>query len=372
MTGTRSFSFTPDELQEMLVAGARRFALEADSFEARRIGAENQRATIWDHLVEMGWSGIAVPETAGGFGGRAEEIALLLLNCGTGLAAPMLVGNIVLPSFLLGHGNEDSARVLLGDLAAGKRVIAVANLEADGADWTAIRSVAKPVDTGFAITGRKRMILAGELPDTFIVSASLGGGTGLFRVERDLAGVISDTQVLVDGSVMMSLDLGEVHLAPDALLVPPGDAEEAIRCAVDHTLLAISAVGIACMDRALLLSADYLKVRNQFGKSLSEFQALQHRVADLFIHTEDARSILYAAIAASGADARQRGRMASACKAKVLSLAERVTGEAVHLHGGIGFTREYEVGHLFQRAVVGARLLGTADDHMTRYAKLRR
>lgn len=134
--------------------------------------------------------------------------------------------------------------------------------------------------------------------------------------------------------------------------------------------LSVCAAVWGCMRRALELTTEYLKTRRQFGKHLADFQVLQHRVADMYIATNDAKSILLRAVAAMDGGPLERQRGVSAAKLKVMSTAQWVTGEAIQLHGGIGFTEEYEVGRLLQKAVVGERLFGDLDYHIERYIQL--
>lgn len=371
MTLDHGMDFGPDEMQAMLVDAAQRFAQDVDSFAARRAEGGACIASVWQRLVEMGWTGIAAPESAGGFGGRPEDMAFLLLHCGTGVVAPMLVGNVIAPSQLLMALDGPAAQEWLARLVRGEAIFALAVDQGDFIAAGRMGVQAQDAPDGFVLAGCRTGIFAGVDCDTLLVPASFGGESAVFAVPADLPGVSLSRRVLVDGSLLFELELRQVTLPGESLLASGNVAEQAIGQAMDHGLIALCASAISCMERAITLSAAYLKMRRQFGKSLAEFQSLQHRVADLFIRTNDAKSILMAALSACGGEPGARARMASACKAKVMPLAELVTGEAIHLHGGIGFTREYEVGHLFQRAAVAQRLLGTSDDHITRYARLK-
>ena len=365
--------FELDELQKMVCATAARFVGEIDSFHARRTADTGYPARIRAAMAEMGWTGIAAAEEHGGFGGRAEDLVLLMQETGFSSAAPMLLGNVILPTLLLRASDMPAARSALSHLIDGTLRFGFAGYEAEqGYGLDRPRTMARRDGADWCLVGAKHLAFGGGRPDQLLVTVQIdhSGQTGLFLIDAADAGVAIREHVLIDG--MFACDITfDGHVVDDAALVLQGQvADAAVSAAVDLAALCQCAAIVGCMDRATRLTADYLKVREQFRKPLAEFQVLQHRVSDMFIATNDARSMLYAALAATDGTPDLRARAISACKVKVMDAAGVVTGEAVHLHGGIGFTKEYEVGALYQRAVVMKRLLGDREYHLARVASL--
>lgn len=365
--------FELDELQQMVCATAARFVEEVDNFHARRTADDAYPARIRAALADMGWTGIAAAEEDGGFGGRAEDIVLLMQETGFSSAAPMLLGDVILPTLLLCASDLPAAHSALGHLIDGTLRIAFAGYESEqGYRLEQPRTVARREGADWCLAGAKHLAFGGGRPDQMLVTARIeeNGQTGLFLIDAAGAGVATREHVLIDGMYACDVTLNR-HIVDNAALVLNGQAADAaVGAAIDLAALCQCAAIVGCMDRATRLTAEYLKVREQFRKPLAEFQALQHRVSDMFIATNDARSMLFAALAATDGPAHLRARAISACKVKVMDAAGAVTGEAVHLHGGIGFTKEYEVGALYQRAVVMKRLLGDREYHLARVAAL--
>lgn len=216
------------------------------------------------------------------------------------------------------------------------------------------------------LTGRKIGLVGADCADRFLVSAQApGGGVGLFAVERGAA--LRPYRTIDDrGAGELLLDA-----APATLLAAPGIAAPALAEAYDLALIGESAEAIGAMERAFEMTRDYLLTRKQFGQLIGEFQALRHRLADMFIELEQARSIVLRAIgAAQAGDAAQRALLAAATKARVAQAGLFVGAQAIQLHGGIGVTDEYPVGHYFKRLLAFDRRHGGGDVQVERFAAL--
>jgi len=216
-------------------------------------------------------------------------------------------------------------------------------------------------DSGYRITGSKTLVLGGPDVDGYIVSARAGVpgavGLSLFLVPADAAGLTVVRTPLHDGRVAAALTLKDVRAAE--LLGTPGQGLAALREGLAHGTLALCAELVGAMERSIEITADYLHNRKQFGVPLGSFQALQHRMADMAAELELARSMLFAALASfENDDPIRRQEVLGAAKAFISNAALSVCGQGIQLHGGIGMTEEYSVGHYFKRAVVGGVLIG--------------
>jgi alkylation response protein AidB-like acyl-CoA dehydrogenase len=212
-------------------------------------------------------------------------------------------------------------------------------------------------------------VLGGSSADILLVSARTASGVTLFEVPADADGLEIIAYHAVDGRRVADLVLTDVALGEAARIGPEGGALPGIELAVDHGVIALMAECVGAMDAALWLTRDYLTTRKQFGVTLNTFQALQHRMADMLVETELARSMLLRGIAAlSDPDPGARRAGVSAAKVQIAEAAVKVTGEAIQMHGGIGVTEEYVVGHFYKRAVLARGLFGSIDLHLERFA----
>ncbi len=197
----------------------------------------------------------------------------------------------------------------------------------------------------------------------------ISAGISLFTVDPAGPGVTRHDYHAVDGRRVSDILLDDVELGPDALIGEEGTALAAIELAIDHGVIGLCAEAVGAMDAALWLTRDYLKTRRQFGQTINNFQALQHRMADMLIETELARSMLYRGVAAlAETDPATRRKGVSAAKAQIGEAGYFVGGQAVQLHGAIGVTEEYSVGHYFKRLTLVRGLFGTTDSHLARFA----
>jgi len=353
--------------QTMMRDAARKFVTTDLTFEARRKRVA-EGGDRWADLAEMGWLMLPVPEDAGGIGGSLEDMALIAEELGRGIALEPFVTGAVLPARLLAVGGGALRQSLLAKLASGEQRFSAALFESKHRySLQKLDTAAKSDGGGYVLTGRKIIVPGGA--DWLIVAARLSDDPrpALLLVDVKSAGVTQRDYRTIDGVSVADFVFENVRLPSDALLAKPEDAAAALDRALDETIVLICADAVGCMDRAIELTAEYLRIRKQFGQTLASFQALQHGVANLFMEANDARSMVYRAIAACNDDTADRARAVSACKIKVLNAARLVTGQSIHFHGGIGMTCEYQVGDHLRRILVAEQAFGNAQYHFERY-----
>jgi acyl-CoA dehydrogenase len=357
------------EEQRMLRDSARRLAEiagdAADSGDLRR------------RFAEAGWLGLAVAESEGGFGMSTAEACVLAEELASQLIVqPSLAAHAFGVEVLKAAGTP-GAMALLSRSSVGKALVAVAYDEPEargGADWLA--TVADARGDEWRINGRKQLVLDGADATHLVVWARTTGATGLvsagegalFLVERSRMGVETAPRQLIDGRYVADVALTDVAVTPDDVLGAVGAGLPLLTHALEHATVIACAEALGLMGGALWMTRDYLTVRKQFGQRLADFQALQHRLADMFVQIEQARAITAAASEALGdADARKRSRLVNAAKATVGRVAKFVGAQSIQLHGGIGMTSEYGIGRYYKALLTIDALFGTEPDHIARF-----
>ena len=347
-----------------------------DVGRARRLRGtrEEYDRAVWGKMAELGWLGILVPERHGGLGLGLAEMAIVAKGLARTLAPEPLTPAAVLAATALVAGENDALkREQLPRLASGEMLPALAWQEAAGElDPAAAGCAATPFEGGYKLSGVKRYIAGSAQADAWIVSASAGADLVLLWMPRDTPGARLGLDTLADGRAFGTLELRDA-LAPRTHVLATGQAAvQALAAAFDRANAIAAAELAGVMERALEMSLDYLKTRVQFGKPIGSFQALQHRAVDLHIHTEVAGAVLEEGLAALDREpaAHARAAIASRIKARCADAALKVTRETIQLHGGIGFTDEYDAGLYLKRAMTLAAWLGGATWHRRRYARL--
>jgi len=356
--------FTLTAEQQMLGDSVARFVQNEYDFETRTkivASGEGGLPANWRIFAENGWLAASCPEEFGGFGGGAIEAAIIAEQFGRALIIEPWLGCAVLATQTL-LASEDAAVKAdwLPALAEGGGRLAIAWSEAGSRGMPHIveTRAAAEGDT-VRLTGGKTLVLGGAGADAFLVSAREAGGIGLFLVDADAAGLTVTPAPLHDGSIAATLSLDGV---PARRLA--GDGLAALETGLAHAICALCAELVGGMERAIEISADYLRTRKQFGVTIGSFQSLQHRIADMAAEKELARSMLFAALASiENDDAARRASALSGAKLLVADAARSVCAQAIQLHGGIGMTEECAVGHYFKRAVVAEALFGGRTVH---------
>ncbi len=311
---------------------------------------------VWGQLAETGILGLGFdPDEAGQL-----EIMVVLVEVGRRLAPEPVVHAALAPGAVIAEVGNDEQKRLLDDVAAGEHLLAFAHHEpkrraADGA----LSTHAAQQGDSWTLSGHKNPVLAGDSADTLVVSAALpDGGTGLFLVHADA--VTRHPYRTFDGQRGAQIDFDDARAEP---LGSAGDASEAIRHAVVRTQSALCSEAVGAMEEALRLTTDYLKTRKQFGVTLNKFQTLTQRAADMYVSLELARSMNYYA-AMSIADGNLDPVIAARAKLQIGQSGRHIAQEAIQLHGGIGVTVEYPVGHYAARLTAIEQTLGSSRDHL--------
>lgn len=368
-------NFDYSEDQDLLRDNVRRFIRDRYDFETRLKRYEMAQGTdreMWAQFAKMGWLAILVPEHAGGLGWTITDVAIVAQEFGRGLVAePFLEANI-LAARLLTLADVPGGNALLSDIASGEKFVAPALLE--GQSRYDLADVTTHIETRgeeLIVSGRKVLVAGGDAADCFLVSATDGDSLAVLMVPADAAGLTLQTYRGLDGGWLSDVTFDAVRLPLDAALVGGNRALEILRRANDEAAIAASAEALGCMDRILEITADYLRTRQQFGHPLADFQVLQHRIADLFVETEMARSALHSGLAQLGADEETRAAAVSATRVRIDQAAHKVGNQGIHLHGGMGMTVEYPVGHYYRRLLILARTFGDTDFHFDRYERIK-
>jgi acyl-CoA dehydrogenase len=367
--------FNLNDEQGLLRDSVRRFVDKEYDLAARTArlrSGEPCHAGHWQTFADNGWLAAALPEAAGGLGGNVIDMALISAEFGRGLVIEPWLGSAVLaPQTVLAGGSAQQREALLPAVADGSRRLALAYSESQSRGFIGpVLTRATPAPGGYTLHGTKTLVLGGRDADAFVVSADVAGaGTSLFVVEAGQEGVKRRSLPLHDGSWAAEVTFDGVFVPADALLGEAGNGEAALRQGLAHGIAALCAELVGAMEKAIEITADYLKVRKQFGVAIGSFQSLQHRMSDMAAEMEVARSMLYVLLAAVDNDSPDLDRTVSQAKSLVVRAARYVCGQAIQLHGGIGMTEEYPVGHYFKRAVVADALFGNADMHDARNAE---
>ncbi|MFG1791577.1 acyl-CoA dehydrogenase family protein [Nocardia sp. NPDC049149] len=317
---------------------------------------------VWQQLAELGVLGLSFTEEDGGVGAGPVETMVVLAEVGRRLAPEPILDAVLVPGGLIAQAGtaEQRARVL-PQVAAGTTLLAFAHAE-PGVRWpaTELATTAVPQGDSYLLSGTKNPVAHGDCADQLVVSAELpGGATGLFLVDPNAEGVLRKSYRTVDGQRGAQLEFDKAH----GELLGGADAADAIRAVQALAQASLCAESVGAMEEALRLTTDYLKQRKQFGVTLSKFQTLTQRAANMYVSLELARSIsLYATAAlADGVDDPVVG---SRARLQISRSARHIGQEAIQMHGGIGVTAEYPVGHYVARLTAIERTLGGGMEHL--------
>ncbi len=317
---------------------------------------------VWKSLADIGILGLTFPEDDGGMGAGPVEFTSVMTELGRALAPEPYLDAVLVPGSLIAATGDDETRAeLLGGLASGELLMAFAHLEA-GDRWPGAKVATTATDG--KINGTKVLVGHGDCADKLVVSARTADGVGLFVVDADAEGVTRTSYRTHDrrrGAQIEFTDAAAVRLGS-------GDATQLIADAEVGIQTALCAEAVGAMERSLDLTVEYLKTRKQFGVTLSHFQTLTQRAADMYAQLELARSMsLYATTALS--DGICDPIIASRAKLQICRSARVIGQEAVQMHGGIGMTAEYPVGHYLSRLTAISHTLGDAADHVSVLAR---
>ena len=375
-------NFEHSEDRRMLADSLNRFVSEQFTTEQRNTvayGAAGHSPQLYAQLAEIGAIGALFPESAGGLGGAGFDISLVFECLGRGLLTEPLLGALLVGQGLVLAGNAEQ-QALLPDIIEGKLLAAFAHDE-PGSHYerSNVSTQADKSTNGWVLNGAKGVVSFGEQAQWLLVSARVSGeqfdeqGIALFLVPGDAKGLSWRSYQRFDGGRASELKLDNVPLGEGALLGTTADGFAVLGRIFDYALLALASESIGAMDVAKQFTLEYLQTRKQFGVPIGSFQALQHRMADLLLEVEQARSsVINAAAAIDEPESIARSKALAAAKYTVGRIGTLVAEECIQLHGGIGMTWELPFAHYAKRLVMIDHQFGDEDHHLARYIELNR
>ncbi len=372
--------FDLSDEQRLLKDSVDRLLADRYGFARRRgylVEPDGWSRALWRQYAELGLLGLPFAEEYGGFGGGGVETMLVMEAFGRVLALEPYLPSVVLCGTALRlAGSDAQKRSLLPLLAEGGLTLAFAHGERQARyDLADVLTTAKPRDGGWMLDGAKSVVVHGDAADRLIVSARVSGergdpdGIGLFLVDAQANGVARRAYPMRDGTRAAEIALSAVEIGAGDVLGEPGQALPVIERVVEAGIAAVAAEAVGAMEAMHAMTLEYLKTRQQFGKPIGQNQALQHRAAEMLIALEQGRSMaMLAALSVDAPDAQERARNIAMAKIGVGQAARFVSQNAIQLHGGIGMTEEYAVGHYFRRCMVIEHMFGDISHHLSRVA----
>ena len=345
-------------------------------FEARKTYAaspDGWSREIWAQYTELGLLGLTIPESYDGFGLGPVETMIVMEAIGGTLALEPYLSTVVLCGGLIRHGGSEAQKaVLLPKIVAGASLIALAQTEPQSRyNLADVATAALRSGQGYVLNGVKSLVLHGDSAELLIVVARVAGrqhdpdGIGLFLVSARAHGVTLRGYPMQDGHRGAEVTLAGVEVGPDAVLGDAAGALALLERVQDEAIAALCAEAVGAMAAAQNLTVEYLKIRKQFGAAIGAFQALQHRAADMYLMLEQARSMaLFATMMVESPDPAARRRAMRAAKIQIGRSGRFIAQNAVQLHGGIGVTMDYAIGHYFKRLTMIDTMFGDADHQL--------
>lgn len=329
---------------------------------------------IYAKLAELGVIGALFSEEDGGFGGAGFDLTTVFEELGRAGAVEPLLDSAILGGGLIAALGDDAQKSLVEEVIAGTVQLALAHGEPTSRyDLAQVETTASEAGEEIVLRGRKAVVVNAEAADHLLVSAREAGGAGdeegisLFLMPRNTPGVSLRGYPLMAGGRAAEVDLDDVKLPQSARLGAKGGAFPAIKRAVMRAEVALAAETLGAMETATTLTRDYLLTRQQFGRPIGSFQALQHRMATLLIELEQARSAVINAAGHLEADAQEQALQVAAARDLIGRAGRLVAEESIQLHGGIAMTEEYELGHIAKRIVMADHRFGDTDTQLERF-----
>ncbi|WP_439360375.1 acyl-CoA dehydrogenase family protein [Bradyrhizobium sp. DASA03007] len=374
--------FELSEEQRLLKDSVERLMLENYSFEHRRkYQSEHSRfsETMWKRYAELGFLALPFSEEHGGYDGGPVEMMIVMEAFGKALILEPYLATVVLAGGILRHaGNELQKSALIPAIAEGRMKLAFAYSELQSRyDLFDVETWAKRDGEAWILNGRKGLVLHGDVADKIIVSARTTGasrdkdGIGLFLVDANAPGLKRHGYSTQDGLRAAEVTLDNVRVDVANAIGDPAGGFPVIARVSDEAIAGLCAEAIGCFAEMQATTVEYLKTRKQFGTTIGSFQVLQHRAVDMFIELEQSRSMaIYATMMVGESKTTERERAISAAKAQIGQSARAIGRQSIQLHGGVGMTMEYRIGHYFKHVTMIDTLLGDADHHLRRLSNL--
>ena len=372
--------FDLTEEQRLLRDSVDRLLADHYGFDKRRAylaRPEGWSRGVWAQYAELGLLGLPFPEGYGGFGGGPIEVMLVMEAFGRVLALEPYLATVVLGGTALRlAANEEQKSAILPQIAEGNMILAFAHSERQARyDLSDVLTTAKPKGSGWLLDGAKSVVLHGDSAQRLVVSARTAGerddpaGITLFTVDAAANGVARRGYPMRDGSRAAEISLSGVELGEEDVLGEVGAGFPVIEGVVEAGIAATAAEAVGAMETMQAMTLEYLKTRQQFGRPIGHNQALQHRATEMLMELERGRSMaMLAAMMVEEPDAAERAHNIAMAKVGVGQASKFVSQNAIQLHGGIGMTEEYAVGHYFRRCMVIEHTFGDTAHHLSRLA----
>ncbi|HEV8500530.1 MAG TPA: acyl-CoA dehydrogenase [Casimicrobiaceae bacterium] len=373
--------FDYDDEQRLLAESVQRLLARDYTFEARRVilaSAQGWSPEIWNSFAELGLLGLGIAPDHGGFGGGAMATLSVMEAIGEALVVEPYLATVGLGARLVAHGATPArAATILPGVVEGRVTLAMATTEDDSRyDLARVATRARRDGDGYILDGHKRVVVHAPGATFLLVTARTSGpdaasdGVGVFLVDPAAAGVSLRACRTLDGMRAADVTLAGVRVDREDRIGDEGAAGTMLADIVDHATALLCAEAVGALRYANAATLDHLKQRRQFGVPIGTFQALQHRMVDMTLSYEQAKSM--AALACTTVDTERdparRRRIVSAAKVRIADAARHVSQEAVQLHGGMGMSDELKISHTFRRLTVIAQQFGDADHHLQRFA----
>ncbi|MBB4210542.1 alkylation response protein AidB-like acyl-CoA dehydrogenase [Rhodothalassium salexigens DSM 2132] len=374
--------FQYSEEQRLLADSAARFVRERYDFETRQriaMGEAGFSAEHWAQMADQGWLALPFAEADGGLGAGPVEMMIVMEALGRGLVVEPYLPTVVLAGGVVAAcGNADQRAALLPAIATGELKAAFAHAEAAARYSPAFTACeARPAEGGgYVLTGAKSVVLGAPLADRLVVLARTGRkpgtaqGLSLFLVDPAADGVVVRGYPTTDGQRAGDVLLDGVRVGADAMLGPRGQGLAVAERVLDAATAMLCAEALGAMDAAVAMTREHLRTRTQFGRPIGDFQVLQHRLVDMTIAAEEARSLTIRAALMLDADEAERRAAVSAAKVTVGDRGRFIAAQAVQLHGGMGVSDDMAVGHYFKRLYMVEQLFGDSAYHRDRWHAL--
>jgi alkylation response protein AidB-like acyl-CoA dehydrogenase len=374
------FSLTAE--QTLLQDSVSRFIQNDYDFAARQKlvhGGDGFSRAHWQTFAELGWLGVTFPESDGGFGGGAIDLMIMLEQFGKGLVVEPFVPTVVMAGGAIKiAGNAAQKGRYLAGVIDGSMQGALAYVEPQARfNLADITTTARAEGDGFVVNGHKAVVLNGPAADFLVVPVRTAGaqrdrdGVTLLIIDTALAGISRRDYPTVDGLRAAEVSFEQVRVGADAVLGTVGGGLAVLEQVIDEAILAVGSEAVGAMEVLYKTTVEYCKTREQFGQPIGKFQVLQHRMVDMFMEHEQAKSLMFmAAMRMSEGYGPEAQKAVSAFKVQVGKSGRFVGQSAVQLHGGMGMTDELAVGHYFKRLTTIDTLFGNADFHLKRFGAL--
>ncbi|MGV6802468.1 MAG: acyl-CoA dehydrogenase family protein [bacterium] len=373
-----NFDFTDE--QEMFREQLARLIREKYDFETRGkiIASEKGYSPeFWMQLAEMGLLMVAFPEEYDGLGGGAVDIMVVMEEFGKGLVVEPYLPTVILAGGVLSVAGGKAARALLPQIGSGDLIMGLGFAEPYSRfDLHHVETTAEKTSHGYCLNGHKSVVLAAPIADKIIISARTEGanrdpdGISLFVLDKDTDGITIEDYQTIDGFRAGDVILDNVTVPADALIGEAGAGLPILEQVIDEAIVAISAEAMGLCQVMSALTLEYTKERQQFGQAIGKFQISQHKMADMFIYTQEMISMTYMATNKAALSENERRKAASAVKIQLGKSCKFVGETAIQLHGGMGITEEMQIGHYFMHATMLENMFGNMDYHYRRYEQV--